>query len=90
MSDALVGDWPPSIPKPPLPDGYQWICLRQAFGLKTANDEHPWWIRLSWTIRNGKKRILKIPGYFDTAEFAVHRAVDEARKHAERQKGKQQ
>ena len=82
--------WFADFDEPLLPDGYQWECLRPAYGKKMVNGEHPWWVRVSWTMRNGKNRILKMTEeFFDTPQAAVEYAIREAIKHSEKQRIKQ-
>lgn len=81
-TSILEEDWPASVPKPQLPKGYEWVCLRRAFGLQQPGGEHPWWIRLCWTMRSGKKRMLKTgEKFFATPQEAIDFAIVEAVRH---------
>ena len=81
-TNLLDEDWPASIPKPVLPKGYEWVCLRQAFGLRQPDGGHPWWVRVCWTMRNGKQRMLKMgDSVFSTPQQAITFAVAEAESH---------
>lgn len=84
-------DWPDGIDKPDLPQGYEWVCLGQALGIRRDNGEHPWWVRLCWATKDGKRRMLKLAGeYFDTPEQALRHAVRRAEEHSGRRKLKEQ
>lgn len=78
-------DWPENINKPKLPKKYHWQCLRQALGIGEEPD-HPWYIRVSWNIKNGKQRMLKTQGYFNTPveaiDFAMKKIADHMNKRA--------
>ncbi len=77
-------DWPSHIDKPDLPPGYSWSCLKQAIGLKNPDSTHPWYIRVTWVMKNGKSRFLNMGQYFETPQQAIAHAVliacDHARK----------
>ncbi len=77
-----VPDWP-DIPKPELPPGYSWVCLRPALGLENPDGTHPWWIRVQWLTGNGKTRMLRLggPEHFATPQEAIRHAVNEAMIH---------
>lgn len=82
MTDALLIDWPDGVDKPPLPEGYEWVCLSQAYGLKNADGNHPWWIRFSWRTKRGYQRIVRMPyKFFETSKDAIDEAIREANLH---------
>lgn len=68
-------DWPEHIEKPALPDGYEWVCLRPAFGKRNPDNTHPWWVRISFRYPHKRygtiARILKTDGFFTTANDAI-------------------
>lgn len=67
-------DWPKDIEQPPLPDGYEWVCLRPALGLKMANGCHPYFVRVRQSKRHG--RFVKTPSeYYDTPQQAIDAAL---------------
>lgn len=75
-------DWPDGVPKPPLPSGYEWVCLRPALGIGEAG-EHPWWVRLARITRNGRRRYVRAAGlgtddFHRTAEEAIGAAMEAA------------
>ncbi len=68
--------WPENLNKPALPDGYRWEMLSPGLGLLEQKALATWYIRLSWRMRGGKRRMLKIrPEYFYTAEEAIDAAI---------------
>lgn len=75
-------DWPHNIEKPELPEGYEWCCLRPAYGIGEMPN-HPWWVRVVFKTKNNHIRHLKITGeYFDTPQEAIDFAVKAANEHA--------
>lgn len=88
MSKDLIDEWPKSIAKPMLPNGYEWWHIGQSLGIKNEAGQHPWWVRIVWTIKGGKKRVLRLPKeHFPTPEQATAYAADQAKKHASRRLG---
>lgn len=83
MTEERV-NWPAWVPQPELPVGYEWVVLRPALGLG-SNGDHPWWVRVQWKTRNGRKRYLPLnEEYFGTPQAAIEYAVESARAHASR------
>lgn len=69
-------DWPSEIARPELPSGYEWVCLRQALGVETASGDHPWYVRVRWTTRNGRRRFVRgVDGHFETPQEAISQAL---------------
>lgn len=78
-------EWPENITKPELPFGYEWVCLREALGVKNQDGTHPWYARISWKMNNGKNRMLNLAGkYFETLQEALDNAVQNAFDHAKK------
>lgn len=85
MTKDLIVDWPDSVAMPALPDGYEWVGLWQAGGLNLPDGGHPWYIRLCWTIKGGKKRMLSTGmKVFATPQEAINYAHREATQHQKR------
>jgi hypothetical protein len=81
---SVTLDWPADVEKPPLPDGYEWVCLRPALGIGDPG-KHPWWVRVSWSMRNGKRRFVSgMMGYYETPQHAIDSAIHIAKAHAEK------
>lgn len=82
-SESDTTNWPEGIERPELPKGYKWECLDQALGLRNPDGlTHPWWIRVSWTTKSGKHRMLNTLGNFVTPQDAVSSAALIAMQHA--------
>jgi hypothetical protein len=68
-----IPDWP-DLPKPELPEGYKWECLRPS--------SHHWWVRVSWRTKGGRQRMLRFSeDLFATPTDAIRYAVNEVHIH---------
>ncbi len=85
-------NWPLDVDKPQLPEGYEWVCLRPALGVKQSDpaNPHPWWIRVKWTTANGQRRFLRglKEEHFATPQDAIDAAMKIARKHCHMRGGR--
>jgi hypothetical protein len=73
---------------PMLPEGYKWEMIHQvpqsSFTLNTSNK---WIVRISWTMRSGKHRMLNLKDlYFDTRGAALAHGAQAAKDHLKKQR----
>lgn len=81
-----MDNWPNYVSKPELPEGYEFVQLAKAKGLKNEHGQHPWWIRVSWSFPHKAhgtcSRHVKIhPEFFESPIDAIDAAVRAVESH---------